>query len=373
MHSDFPLPGAAVHKLEIRSPEHTYPIWVGEGLLQQVGHALAAAELVQTDVGVITHPDLAARYGETLQAALGDAGYTPHLFTFPQGETSKVLSTVAMLYGDCIEAQLDRRSTLVALGGGVVTDVAGFVAATYLRGVPYFPVPSTLLAMVDSSVGAKSGVDLPQGKNLVGAFKQPAGVVVDPELLDSLPQAEVVAGLAEVIKHAIVADQELFALLEEQGLAQRSLVLTRAIQVKIDIVEEDPYERGRRAVLNLGHTFAHAIEQVSNFRIRHGEAVGIGLAAAAHMSVALGRCSQATADRIETLLRRTGLPTRIAHVPCAEELRFDPEELYAAMATDKKRSGSNLRFVVVNDFEAVQIIDHPGDSYVLDAWYYSLQ
>ncbi len=373
MDSDLSLPGAEAHKLEIRSPENTYPIWVGEGLLQQVGHALAAAELTQTDVGVITHPHLAELYGATLQTALEKAGYAPHLFTFPQGETSKVLRTVERLYGDCIEAQLDRRSTLVALGGGVVTDVAGFVAATYLRGVPYFPVPSTLLSMVDSSVGAKSGVDLPQGKNLVGAFKQPAGVVIDPELLDSLPQAEVISGMAEVIKHAIVADRELFALLEEQGLAQRSQVLTRAIQVKIDIVEEDPYERGRRSVLNLGHTFAHAIEQVSHFRLRHGEAVGIGMAAATHMSVALGRCSQATADRIETLIRQTGLPTRIAHVPLAAEVQFDPEELYAAMATDKKRSGTNLRFVVVDDFEAVQVIDHPGDACVLDAWYYSLQ
>ncbi len=373
MHGNSPLLDAKAHKLEIRSPENTYPIWVGEGLLQRVGDALAAVELAKTDVGIITHPALATLYGDTLQTTLERAGYTPHLFAFPAGETSKILRTVETLYGDCIEAQLDRRSAIVALGGGVVTDVAGFVAATYLRGVPYFPVPSTLLSMVDSSVGAKSGVDLPQGKNLVGAFKQPAGVVIDPELLDSLPKAEVVAGMAEVIKHAIVSDAELFALLEEQGLAQRSRILTQAIQVKIDIVEEDPYERGRRSVLNLGHTFAHAIEQVSHFRIRHGEAVGIGMAAAVHMSVALGRCRPATADRIERLIRQMGLPTRIAHVPLAEDIRFDPEDLYAAMATDKKRSGSNLRFVVVDDLEAVHIIDHPGDSHVLNAWYYSLE
>ncbi len=373
MYDEWPLSGAEVHRLEVRSPENTYPIWVGEGLLAQVGHALAAADLVKTDAGIITHPRLAVLYGNTLAAALEHAGYTPHFLPFPPGETSKVLGTVEMLYGECIAAQLDRRSTIVALGGGVVTDVAGFVAATYLRGVPYFPVPSTLLAMVDSSVGAKSGVDLPQGKNLVGAFKQPQGVVIDPALLDSLPQAEVVAGMAEVIKHAIVADAELFALLEEQGLRQRSLILTRAIQVKIDIVEEDPYERGRRSVLNFGHTFAHAIEQVSQFRIRHGEAVGIGMAAAARMSVTLGRCHPATATRIENLIRQTGLPTRIAHVPSTADIPFDPEDLYAAMATDKKRSGTNLRFVVVDDLEAVQIIDHPGDSPVMDAWYYSLQ
>ncbi len=368
-----PLQSAEVHRLEIRSPENTYPIWVGDGLLKYVGHALAASNLVETDVGIITHPHLAHLYGEALQAALQVCGFTPHLFTFPPGEISKVLNTVEAMYGSCIEAHLDRRSTIIALGGGVVTDVAGFVAATYLRGVPYFPVPSTLLSMVDSSVGAKSGVDLPQGKNLVGAFKQPEGVVIDPKLLDSLPEAEVISGMAEVIKHAIVSDADLFALLEDQGLAQRSLILTRAIQVKIDIVEEDPYERGRRSVLNLGHTFAHAIERVSDFRIRHGEAVGIGMAAAARMSVAMGRCQQSTADRIENLIRQTGLPTRIAHVPLTKEIQFDPEVLYEAMATDKKRSGSNLRFVVLDDLESVDIIDHPGDRYVLDAWYYSLK
>ena len=373
MNSDTSRLNEDSHKLQVRSPENTYPIWVGEGLLQQVGEALANLDLAETDVGVITHPRLAQLYGETLQNSLQKAGYKPHLFTFPAGETSKVLGTVKNMYKACIEAQLDRRSTIVALGGGVITDVAGFVAATYLRGVPYFPVPSTLLSMVDSSVGAKSGVDLPQGKNLVGAFKQPEGVVIDPQLLDSLPRADLVSGMAEVIKHAIVSDIELFALLEEQGIEQRSLVLTRAIQVKIDIVEEDPYERGRRSVLNLGHTFAHAIEQVSDFRVRHGEAVGIGMAAAANMSVALGRCSQATADRIENLIQKTGLPTRIGDVPHVDETLFDPEMLYAAMSTDKKRSGTNLRFVVIDDFESVQIIDHPGDSYVLDAWYYSLK
>lgn len=368
-----PLAGPDIHRLEIRSPENTYPIWVGEGLAGHVGAAMAACRLVKTDVGVITHPELAERYWDMLRHGLCDAGYTPHLITFPSGEVHKVLQTVEALYGECISAQLDRRSAIVALGGGVVTDVAGFVAATYLRGVPYFPVPSTLLSMVDSSVGAKSGVDLPQGKNLVGAFKQPEGVVIDPALLDSLPQAEVTAGTAEVIKHAIVSDTDLFELLESEGLEQRSLVLRKAIQVKIEIVEEDPYERGRRSVLNFGHTFAHSIERVSDYGVRHGEAVGIGMAAAASMSVALGRCRQATADRIERLIRRCGLPTRISQLPQAGDWRMDPEELYEAMATDKKRSGTRLRFVVLDDLESVHIIDNPGDAYVMDAWQYCMQ
>ena len=363
---------AAAQRLEIRSPENVYPIWVGEGALRQVGQALRVAELVRTDIGIVTHPPLADRYGAALSAAVAAAGFTPHLFTFPAGERHKGLDTVRALYAACVKANLDRRSTLVALGGGVVTDVTGFLAATYLRGVPYFPVPSTLLSMVDSSVGAKSGVDLPEGKNLVGAFKQPAGVVVDPALLDSLPPAEIRAGMAEVIKHAIVGDAALFALLEAEGLTRRSLVLTRAIQVKIDIVEEDPYEQGRRSVLNLGHTFAHAMEQVSRYRIRHGEAVAIGLAAAARLSVALGRCAPSLAERIERLVRAVGLPARLPEWTPDAQARFDPEALYAAMATDKKRQGSRLRFAVIDDLEAVRIIDNPGDAFVLDAWRYVL-
>ncbi len=364
---------ANVQKLQIRSPENVYPIWVGEGMLEQVGEAMQECGLRQTDVGIVTNPQIAALYRAPLEASLARAGFTPHLFTMPEGERYKVLDTVRDLYSQCVQAQLDRSSTIVALGGGVVTDVAGFLAATYLRGVPYFPVPSTVLSMVDSSVGAKSGVDLPEGKNLVGAFKQPAGVVIDPGLMDSLPPAEIIAGSAEVLKHAIVSDTGLLEMLETEGLRQRTAVLTRAIQVKIDIVEEDPYEQGRRSVLNLGHTFAHALEHVSGYRIRHGEAVGAGLVAAAYMSVQLGRCAQATADRIERIVHRMGLPTRVHQITSAQDRdRYDPEILYAAMATDKKRQGARLRFVVLDDIESVHIIDHPGDAFVLDAWYYIL-
>lgn len=363
---------ASTRKLEIRSPENVYPIWVGEGVLSLVGTCLRECGLTQTDVGIVTNPDIAALHGDTLEAGLSAAGYTPHTFVIPEGERYKVLDTVRDLYADCIAAQLDRRSTIIALGGGVVTDVAGFLAATYLRGVPYFPVPSSLLSMVDSSVGAKSGVDLPEGKNLVGAFKQPMGVAVDPRLLDSLPPAEVTAGMAEVLKHAIVGDQELLERLETEGFTNRTEILIRAIQVKIDIVEEDPYERGRRSVLNLGHTFAHALELESDYTLRHGEAVGVGMVAAAHMSVGLGMCSQATADRIERLVQAIGLPPRVRDIPSAQAVAFDPESLYEAMATDKKRSGSNLRFVAVNALQDIVIIDHPGDRHVMDAWYYIL-
>lgn len=362
-----------VQKLQIRSPENVYPIWVGEGMLAQVGAAMQECALRQTDVGIVTNPQIAALYQDVLEDSLRCAGFTPHLLAMPEGERYKVLDTVRDLYSQCVQANLDRSSTIVALGGGVVTDVAGFLAATYLRGVPYFPVPSTVLSMVDSSVGAKSGVDLPEGKNLVGAFKQPVGVVIDPCLMDSLPPAEIIAGSAEVLKHAIVSDAELLQILETEGLRSRTEVLTRAIQVKIDIVEEDPYEQGRRSVLNLGHTFAHALELVSDYQIRHGEAVGTGLVAAAYMSVQLGRCSQATADRIEALVHRMGLPTRVHQIVSAQDRRrYDPEVLYAAMATDKKRQGARLRFVVLDDIESVHIIDHPGDAFVLDAWYYIL-
>ncbi len=363
----------SIQKLQIRSPENVYPIWVGEGMLQQVGAAMQECGLRQTDVGVVTNPQIADLYQTALADSLVRAGFTPHMLIMPEGERYKVLDTVRDLYTQCIRAGLDRSSTIVALGGGVVTDVAGFLAATYLRGVPYFPVPSTVLSMVDSSVGAKSGVDLPEGKNLVGAFKQPVGVAIDPSLMDSLPTAEIVAGSAEVLKHALISDPMLLTMLETDGLRQRTEILTRAIQVKIDIVEEDPYEQGRRSVLNLGHTFAHALEHVSDYQMRHGEAVGLGLVAATYMSVQLGRCAQVTANRIERLVHQMGLPTRIHQIVAApDRFRYAPQTLYDAMATDKKRQGSRLRFVVLDDITAVHIIDHPGTSFVLDAWSYIL-
>jgi 3-dehydroquinate synthetase len=212
------------------------------------------------------------------------------------------------------------------------------------------------LAMVDSSVGGKTGVDLPAGKNLIGAFKQPDLVIIDPDVLASLPGAEFRAGLAEVIKHGIINAPDLFEQLEEHGPTDLAHLVADAVQVKIDLVQVDPYERGPRAHLNLGHTFGHAIELVSNFKVRHGEGVALGLIAAARMAAALEECEPALVTRITTLLERIGLPTRLSG--------YDPADIAAAMRHDKKRAGSTLRFVIPRRIGEVTTIDDPGPDIV---------
>lgn len=320
-------------RLAVRYPGGSYEVLVGDRLLSQVGSLVGGGPAV-----VISDENVAPLFA-------ADLGIETVL-TIPAGETHKRLESVQALYEGLLEAGLDRSGTIVALGGGVVGDVAGFVAATYLRGVKLVQCPTTLLAMVDASVGGKTGVDLPQGKNLVGAFKQPEAVVADVLALGTLPLAEVAAGMAEVVKHGLLAGR---ALLEELTApvwlplpppALRRRLVAQAISVKRDVVEEDPYEQGRRAVLNLGHTFAHAVEQVSRYKVRHGEAVAMGLVAAAHLSAALGYASPALQAEIERLLRRLTLPVRIpAGLP--------PEALLAAMGQDKKRAGGRLRFVLI--------------------------
>ena len=274
----------------------------------------------------------------------------------PEGEEHKTLATVSSLYDQFIAAKLDRKSPVISLGGGVIGDMAGFAAATYLRGVPYVQIPTSLLSMVDASVGGKVGVDLPQGKNLVGAFKQPQVVIIDTEVLETLPAAEFRSGMAEVVKHGLIAQSDLFEQLENEGPANLTQLVADAVQVKVKIVEEDPYEEGRRALLNLGHTFGHAIEQASEYAIRHGEAVAIGMVAAMRMAVNLGRCDTALAERTEKLLERLGLPT------FASDLNL--EQVLAIMGTDKKRAGKKLRFIIAQGLGDVVIIDDPGSEYV---------
>ena len=271
-------------------------------------------------------------------------------------EIEDTFDIVRALYEGLLAAGLDRQGTIVALGGGVVGDVAGFVAASYLRGVDLVLCPTSLLAMVDASIGGKTGVDLPQGKNLVGAFKQPRAVVADVATLVTLPAAEFTAGLAEVAKHGLIADPLLWQrlMMEEWHIDPRHLasdrllradlqsLLVRAIRVKRDVIEEDPFEVGRRAVLNLGHTFAHAIEQVSGYAVRHGDAVAMGLVAAARLSAALEECSPSLPRLVEAVLARLGLPT---HIPPA----LDPAALYAAMGSDKKKEAGRLRFILLHD------------------------
>ena len=345
---------ASTLTLSVGYPGGSYPIHIGDGLLSHVGAALRATAAIGGDrVAVVSNPVVESLYGAQAEASLRAAGYQPMTCIIPGGEQHKTLDAVAHLYDRFLEGGLDRSGGVISLGGGVTGDIAGFAAATFMRGVPFVQLPTTLLSMVDASVGGKVGVDLPQGKNLAGAFKQPALVVVDPGVLDTLPAGEVRSGMSEMIKHGIIGAPDLFAELEpgpsgaklEMSVSQ----LAQAVEVKIRVVEDDPFEHGRRAVLNLGHTVAHALERLSGFSLRHGEAVAIGMVAAARISAELGRAGKSLPARIEAALAAWGLPIR-----CPP---FEVDAIWEALAHDKKRRGSTLRWVLPHAIGQVEVAD----------------
>lgn len=339
----------------VHHPGGEYPIYQGDGLLRRIGELLSGLS-GKGKVAVVTNPTVGAIYWERLRESLEGAGFSPALCEMPDGEIHKTLDTVKKLYSSFVRAGLDRRCPVVALGGGVVGDTAGFAAATYMRGLPFVQAPTSLLAMVDSSVGGKVGVDLPEGKNLVGAFKQPEAVVVDPEVLTTLPPVELGAGMAEVVKAAVIGSPELLEAIERQT-HDLAWMVDRAIKVKVAIVEDDPYEQDRRETLNLGHTFGHAFELLSGYRLRHGEAVSAGTVVAARLAVALGRCDWGTVARIEKVLVGLGLPVRPPS--------FEPEEVCRAMSADKKRRGGRLRFVLPEEIGRVVVLDDVPEEVLL--------
>lgn len=338
----------------ITHPAGKYPVMVGSRLLSRL-RQLAA---INGPIALIADSQVAPLYAH-------HCGQVACLLTIPAGEEHKTLATANELYGQLLECGLDRQGTIVALGGGVTGDVAGFVAATYLRGVDFVQCPTTLLAMVDASVGGKTGVDLPQGKNLVGAFKQPTAVLADIDTLRTLPAAEFAAGMAEVIKHGLIQDPGLFASIEQEGARYRNAsparlqsLVSLAIQVKRDVVQADPFEQGRRALLNLGHTFGHALEQVSQYQISHGQAVAMGLVAAADLSVRLGYCPEALPARLRPVLAQVELPTQI---PAG----LEPAAIYRAMFTDKKKQANRLRFILLRDVGRAFIADEVPETAVM--------
>lgn len=339
-------------RLMVPTPSSQYPIYIGSGLTKQLETLFRSRGLQGRKVALVSNSDILGFHGEHIQKSLAPVCSELITVEVPEGEQHKTLATIQFLYDEFLNAGLDRSSLVVALGGGVVGDMAGFAAASYLRGVSFIQIPTTLLAMVDSSVGGKTGVDLPQGKNLVGAFKQPEFVVIDPDLLSTLPVEEFRSGLAEVIKHAVLADSQLFRQISKDPTAMSAATLRRAVQVKVDVVSEDPLEQGRRAILNLGHTFGHAFEQVSGFRIRHGEAVGVGMICAAQMGFDLGICEERLREDIAALLEKAGLPIAFEG--------YSVEALIGAMAHDKKRSMGRMRFIVPRALEMVEIVTDPG-------------
>jgi len=336
--------------IPVTYPGGSYPIYLEAGMLHQIGRLLTQAGYKGRTV-VVTNDTVGPLYGNVIQQSLQANGLETSVIELPDGEQYKTLNTVAGLYDQFVQAKLDRHSPVIALGGGVIGDMAGFAAASFLRGVPFVQIPTSKLAMVDASVGGKTGVDLPHGKNLVGAFKQPELVIIDPEVLKTLAPAELRAGLAETIKHGIIANPEIFEALEQGGDPETAFpdsllppaysltwLLSESVQVKVDIVQADPFEKGRRAVLNLGHTFGHAFEKLANFEMRHGDAIGIGMVCAARLAERLGHCSVETAERIINLIDKVQLPIELPD--------FEPEQMWATMFTDKKRQGNTIRFIL---------------------------
>lgn len=328
-------------RIPVRAPDTTYEIVIEPGLLTTFN---PADYRLDKRTIIVTNPRLRDLYGEALVKRLPDAA----IALMSDGEPYKNLDTVRDLYRQFVELGADRHTTVVVFGGGVVGDTGGFAAATYMRGVRLVQIPTSLLAMVDSSVGGKVGVDLPEGKNLVGVFKQPAVVLIDPEVLKTLPAQEWRCGMAEVIKHGLLADEGLLnpALYTAEKSAE---LIRRAVQVKVDVVQADPHEQNIRAHLNLGHTFAHAIERVTEYQWLHGEAVGVGLLAAVKLSHALNRCEAALVEQVDTLLAEIGLPRRLQGL--------DAHALLAAMGTDKKWQSGRNRFILLRGICQPEIVE----------------
>ena len=332
--------------LTVNLGDRSYPIYVGAGILARAGEFLQAAGL-RGKVAVVSNSTVAKLYIEPVNEALTRAGFEVVTMLIPDGEEHKNLDSLAMIYDRRVRARFERKSIILALGGGVVGDLAGFAAATYLRGVPYIQVPTTLLAQVDSSVGGKTAVNHRDGKNLIGAFYQPRLVLIDVEMLRSLPRRELVAGLAEVIKYGIIEDAELFSVLEDKidpliGLdgALLSQVVAASCAIKARVVEQDEREDDYRAVLNFGHTVGHALEAATGYsEFLHGEAVGVGITKATAISLRHGFCDQQTFDRIRRLIEKTGLPSDLPK-------SVTKESLIQGMEVDKKSAGGKIKFVM---------------------------
>ncbi len=342
--------------------ERSYPIEIKGGLLADLGSSLKALGFTGK-CAVVTNPRVGGLYLEALLESLERAGgFSPVVITLPDGEEYKNFTELQKIYEVLVENCFERTSPILALGGGVIGDITGFAAATYLRGVPYVQIPTTLLAQVDSSVGGKTAVNHSGGKNLIGSFYQPRAVFIDTQTLKTLDERDVLAGLAEVIKYGVILDSEFFEFLEKNAAPLKALnedliteAISRSCSIKADVVARDEFETsGERAVLNLGHTFGHAIESLSGYGVyRHGEAVAIGMVMAARFSLSLGLCTEETAERIEALIRALGLPV--------EAPQIDAEDYITAMRHDKKVSGGKLRFILIREIGAVELRDVSTD------------
>lgn len=336
--------------------ERSYPIIIGTSLLEGIGPRLAASP-VGKRYGVISDDNVAPLYAQHLVDSLAAAGVACEVFTFPAGEEQKNTTTVTDLARQLAARGFDRGDALIALGGGVVGDITGFVASIYMRGIPFVQIPTTLLAQVDSSVGGKTGVDIPEGKNLVGTFYQPQAVFIDIDVLKTLPEQEYRGGLAEVIKYGASIDQTFFAYLEDNVSAIQALqpgvlgtVIRRCCEIKAKVVEQDEREGGVRRILNFGHTIGHAVEAASGYTIIHGMAVAIGMHAVARLAYLGGHIEPPIVQRLDALLQAYGLPITIPEA-------LDRELIRGYLQTDKKTVGGRVYFVLPTAIGEVTITD----------------
>lgn len=344
-----------VHSVHVGVAESPYDVTIDPGLLDHVGTILAPM-IRSKKVGIVTDSIVGRLHLDRLIRSIEGSGFDPVIATLPAGEAYKTLSHLLPVYDVFLQARFERTTPILALGGGVVGDMAGFVAATLLRGVPFIQIPTTLLSMVDASVGGKTGVDHTVGKNLIGAFHQPTAVLIDPSVLQTLPPRELRSGLAECIKHDIIRDEHGFESLEKNlyrafqlDLDYLSELIAHNVGIKAEVVMNDPFEKGERAHLNFGHTFGHAIESVSHYTYAHGEAIALGMCAASYAAAELGMIDQSVRQRILRLIEQAGLPT--------SGLTLSVDSVIESMYSDKKVRSGRIRFVLPTRIGAVMIRD----------------
>ncbi|MFI5246938.1 MAG: 3-dehydroquinate synthase [Nitrospirales bacterium] len=360
------MAGVAEQVVPVTLGERSYDIVLHPGLLATVGDRLRALT-TSAKIGVVTDRHVAGRYLQRILRSLRKAGYDPTPIILPPGERTKTLGTIAKILDVLARHKFERQSLLLALGGGVIGDVTGFAAAIYLRGIPFVQVPTTLVAQVDSSIGGKTGVDHRLGKNLIGAFHQPRAVLIDPLTLRTLSPREWIAGLAEVIKYGIIADEEFFAFLEKEIPALLKLeeapvihVIKRSCEIKAQVVAADERESDRRRILNYGHTIGHALESLAGYRgLIHGEAVGIGLVQEADLACHMGLCGRQDVERIRSLVQRAGLPEQVSQTSFTS--------LWGAMQHDKKVVGG--RVIGVWPVRIGEVVIRPIEQQVCAEWF----
>jgi len=336
-----------MHIVKVNLGDRSYDIEIGTSL-GQAGEQLRGLDLGKK-IALVTNPTVKKLYGQRVVDALKAAGFLVMSIEIPDGEQHKTLDWANSIYTALLINGFDRKSALVALGGGVIGDLTGFGAATYMRGIPFIQIPTTLLAMVDSSVGGKTGVNHPMGKNMIGAFYQPMKVLMDLSVLKTLPKEELLAGLAEVIKYGVIADEALFAYLDKNRESILALdpdalthIIRRSCEIKADVVSKDERESGLRAILNFGHTVGHAVENAENYTMRHGYAVAIGMVYASRLAYRTGLCDASVPERVERLIKAYGLPVNLA----ALSRKPSVTELMDTMQIDKKAEGGKVKFIL---------------------------